>query len=258
MDITILIIDGYDAPDHTFEPALEYAGFQVECASGLTEGFHEARTLRPDLIILNLFVPDTAEWNWCRDLHTIINAPVMIIAECGSETVRAKSLYMGADDYQLIDISPRVLLARIRALLRRATQRSSKCSTYCDGTLTIDLTTQHITLDGQPVSLTPTEFRLLSCLLENIGDTLSHRFLLRQVWKSRERPSLGLLRLYIRRLRQKIEPDSNHPRYLQNSHSVGYCFHDLRTQPPRAFQTAWTRPLVRPAPLEGQVRNLQL
>ena len=228
MSVNVLIIDGNKAPDHTFVPALAGAGYQIERTKGLSDGLHKTRTLRPDLIILNLAVPGTDELNLCRDLRTITDVPVMILAQRGTETIRAKSLDMGADEYLSRHVSSRVLLAKICALLRRATNQSNNCSTYDDGRLMVDLAARKVTLDNRPVVLTPTEFRLLSCLLENIGYTLPHKFLLRRVWESRENPQFGLLRLYIRKLRLKIEPDSTRPRYIQNSHGVGYCFHDLR------------------------------
>jgi len=228
MESTLLIFDEHNSPEHSLVPGLQRAGYQVESVNNPLKMFHKARALWPDLIILNLVVPGDDDWSMCRQLRTITNAPLMIIADKGTEKTRVTSFNMGADEYLLSHVSNRVLLAKIYALLRRAARRTSASYTYLDGWIMIDLLTPKVVVNNKQTSLTPTELKLLSSLVENIGYTLSHKFLMHKVWGAKETLDSGLLRLYIRRLRLKLEPDPDNPRYIQNNHGIGYHFCDLR------------------------------
>ncbi|RMF38430.1 MAG: DNA-binding response regulator [Chloroflexi bacterium] len=170
-------------------------------------------------------MPDMDGWTVCERLRELSDVPIIFVTAIGKEADIVRGLEMGADDYLVKPFSPRELLARIEAVLRRARQGGGtgiEARVYKNGPLTVDLESREVRVNGKPVDLTPIEFKLLSALIRNEGKVLTHRFLLSQVWGPAYEEERQYLKLYIWYLRQKIEEDPSHPKLIITERGVGY------------------------------------
>jgi DNA-binding response OmpR family regulator len=222
----ILIVDDDAALLKVLRLSLEREGFEVITALGGAEALRKAYELRPDLVVLDVMMPNMDGWMTCRRLREIADMPIIMLTAKGDESDIVHGLDLGADDYISKPCSSEELKARIRALLRRA-QSSDKTNwqvAYDDGRLKIDLSRQQVTVDGEPVDLTPTEFRLLACLVQRTGQVVPHQELLTEVWGSEYSDQVSYLSVYIRYLRQKIEQNPSQPTYILTKWGMGYRF----------------------------------
>jgi two-component system KDP operon response regulator KdpE len=204
-------------------------GFQVEVAHNAISGLKEAYALKPDAVILDIMLPDMDGWQVCRRLREMSDVPIIMLSALGSDENVIEGLNLGADDYIVKPVAVEELIARIRALLRRTsrsnpTERNHREPIFTYDYLVIDFDKYEVTVAGEKVKLSPTEFRLLSVLSRYQGRLLPHEFLLSEVWGPEYVSEEEYLRLYISYLRRKIEPDPSKPRLIHNEWGVGYRF----------------------------------
>lgn len=229
-----LIIE--DAPDiiETISLCFELRWPEVKViatAKG-NEGLTLVETESPDVVILDLGLPDVDGFEVLKDIRSFSNVPIIIVTVRGDEIDKVRGLELGADDYITKPFSHMELLARIQAVLRRTHLpefRVAEKPFYSPG-LTIDFASRTVTANGQAVNLTPTEYDLLRYLVLNEGTVLTHRALLERVWGEEYTDAPEYLKVYIQRLRNKLEADSANPQLLISERGVGYKF----VRPPSA------------------------
>lgn len=225
--IKVLLID--DNPNRlpSLKPALENNGYHVFITDSGYSGVKTAWQEAPDLVILNLHLPTMDGFEICRRLRELGVPYVLVADHRHNEKSAVKSLEMGADDYISYPIEIPVLLVKIQTLMRRNNKHATEKSTvFDDGHLLVDLDTRRVEVRGELVKLTPTEFRLLSVLLINMGRVISHEDLIREIWGTEKDTSLGSLKLYIHYLRNKIETRPKKPYYLLAEWGIGYRFRE--------------------------------
>lgn len=228
---TILVID--DDRDLTLmlKVLLERKSYRVVVALSGREGLQKAYRKRPDLIILDIMMPGMDGWEVCRRLRELSNVPIIMLTARTMKGDVVKGLENGADDYLTKPFSATELDARIHAVLRRSGNSNgrsgSPSSFYTNGYLTIDFDRRIVKVRGKNIDLTPTEFKLLSCLVRNEGRVLPHRYLLTEVWGPDYADEVDYVKLYIRYLRLKIEDDPSDPICIQTEWGVGYRFSEV-------------------------------
>ncbi len=205
--------------------ALEAEGWQVHEADMLQRGLTEAGTRKPDLLVLDLGLPDGDGLTLIRDVRQWSTVAVIVLSARIDEADKIAALDAGADDYLTKPFGVGELMARVRANLRRprATGTSEEeDTTFSFGNVAVDRKSRLVRRAGQEVHLTPIEYRLLSVLVANAGRVLTHRQLLREVWGPSHSEQSHYLRIYMGHLRQKLEPDPAQPRHLLTETAVGY------------------------------------
>ena len=222
----VLVIDDDPNLRQLLERIFSQGGAQVCVASGGGEGLRQFYLQRPDLVVLDVMLPDMDGWEVCRRIRQLSNVPIMFLSALGGERDIVRGLDLGAVDYVVKPFSPQVLLARARASLRQAELASGagKPPTYQDDYLTIDLERRQVWVHGEPVKLTATEYRLLAYLVQNAGLVLTFEQILEQVWGWEYRESVDYVHVYTWHLRQKLEVDPRHPRYVLTEHGACYRF----------------------------------
>jgi two-component system KDP operon response regulator KdpE len=228
----ILVVDDESRMIRFVRMNLELEGFQVAEASNGLEALEKVRDELPDLVVLDVMMPEMDGFETLERLREISTVPVIMLTVKGDEEDRIRGLELGADDYVTKPFSPRELASRIRAVLRRAEMPSPVAKTviHIDDHLQIDFRQREVIVGGERVRLRPTEYRLLYHLVNNAGWVMTHEMLLSKVWGYEYREEAGLLRLYITYLRKKIEPEPGNPRYIFTERGVGYRFVDFRNQ----------------------------
>lgn len=226
MTAKVLIVDDELAVRDTLGRKLQREGFSVTLASDGLQGLRAFHADRPDLVILDVLMPEMGGLTVCKRIREIAETPVMMLsAHAVSEEEIVKGLNVGADEYLLKPVRLNEFVARVRALLRRVQTATSESDVgYADGYLNIDLQRRHVYVNDEKVHLTPTEFKLLVVLLENAGRVVSQRELLEQVWGPEYVDDVYYPRVYISQLRHKIESDPANPTYILTEHRVGYRF----------------------------------
>jgi two-component system KDP operon response regulator KdpE len=204
--------------------ALEMENCQVHEAETAQRGLIEVNTRRPDLVVLDLGLPDRDGVEFIRDLRNWSTLPVLVLSARAQETDKIAALDAGADDYLVKPFGTGELLARVRALLRRVAQPVAQASVVEFGDVRVDLALRTVERGGATLHLTPIEYRLLAYLLGNSGKVLTHRQLLRDVWGPSQVDNNPTLRVFMAHLRQKIETDPSQPKHLLTEVGVGYRF----------------------------------
>ncbi len=228
----ILVVDDEPRMIHFIRLNLEHDGFEVfEATSGL-KALEQYRDQLPDLILLDVMMPDIDGFESLRLIREISNVPVIMLTAKGEEEDRVKGLELGADDYITKPFSPRELVSRVRAVLRRTEMPSSLTREIIevDERLKIDFDRREVWVENQLVKLRPTEYRLLYHLVQNAGWVVPHEQLLAKVWGYEYRDETHYLRLYINYLRKKLELDPSNPVYILTERGVGYRFVDFRRE----------------------------
>jgi len=224
----ILVVDDDPAFIRLVGQVLTQKGYEVLNATSGEEGLRLLFAHRPDIVLLDVVMPGMDGWQTCSRIRDISDIPIiMLTAHEKAEEDTVRGLDYGADEYLIKPVGSRELVARVRAVLRRAEVPSSRETgiTYSDGFLTVDIAQRMVIVDGERVRLTPIEFRLLALLMQNAGRILTHRQLLEKVWGWEYIDDLDYVRIYIWHLRQKIEPDPAQPKYIITEPGVGYYFH---------------------------------
>lgn len=225
-DKRLLIVDD----DQTLLEALvlyfDKQGYRVFTASEGDDGLRQLYKVHPDLVILDIMLPHMSGWEVCERVRQMTNVPIIMLTARGQEADRVRGLEMGADDYVAKPFSLRELAARVEAVLRRSqgVQEQGDEVLYGDDYLVIDAGRMEVHCTGQPVNLTATERRVLFLLARNRGRLLTARQILTSVWGPDYAEEVSYVRLYVWRLRQKIEPVPDQPRYILTEHGMGYRF----------------------------------
>ena len=227
----ILIVDDEPRMRRFVRMNLELEQFQVSEASDGLEAIRKVRDEMPDLVVLDVEMPKLDGFETLREIRRTSAVPVIMLTVRGDEEDRIKGLDLGADDYVTKPFSARELVSRINAVLRRVemsspAERSTRIQ--IDERLIVDFDRREVLVNGEPVKLRPTEYRLLHYFVQNPGRVLTHEQLLSKVWGPEYVDDNQLLRLYVTYLRQKIELDPSKPRYIFNERGVGYRFVDYR------------------------------
>lgn len=205
--------------------ALEDEGCRVAEAGSVAQALVEAGRGRPNLVVLDLGLPDGNGVDFIRDLRAWSAAPILVLSARVHEKDKIQALDAGADDYLTKPFGVGELRARARALLRRPARNGAEVTPVAAfGDVVVDFSRRVVTRRGQPVHLTPLEYRLLCVLIANTGKVLTQRQLLRDVWGPASVESNHYLRVYVGHLRQKLEEDATQPRYLLTETGVGYRF----------------------------------
>lgn len=210
---------------------LQREPYEVLIAHRGEDGLRQAYQWQPNLILLDIMMPEMDGWAVCQRLREISDVPIIFTTALGAERDVVRGLEMGADDYLIKPFGPKELLARIQAVLRRHEQNRPKGRPYLNGDLFVDLEQREVRLRGQAVALTPIEFKLLACLIQNEDKVVSHAHLLGQVWGSAYEKERQYLKLYIWYLRQKLEDNPRRPQYILTERGVGYRLARLRALP---------------------------
>uniref|UniRef100_Q47A45 Response regulator receiver:Transcriptional regulatory protein, C-terminal n=1 Tax=Dechloromonas aromatica (strain RCB) TaxID=159087 RepID=Q47A45_DECAR len=221
----VLIIEDEKQIRRFVRVAVEEEGCLVSEAETMSQGLLEAGSRKPDLLILDLGLPDGNGIDLIRDLRSWSDVPVLILSARSQENDKIDALDAGADDYLTKPFSVGELRARVRALLRRRSRSGEAASPVIEfGNVLVDMSRRLVTRDGEPVHLTPIEYRLLSALLAHPGKVLTQRNLLREIWGPSFIESSHYLRVYVGHLRQKLEDDPTQPTHLLTETGVGYRF----------------------------------
>jgi two-component system KDP operon response regulator KdpE len=230
----ILVVDDEPRMIHFIRLNLEHDGFEVVDTTSGTKALDRLRDQLPDLILLDVMMPDLDGFETLRLIREISTVPVIMLTAKGEEDDRVRGLELGADDYVTKPFSPRELVSRVRAVLRRTETPSAPVHEVIqvDDRLKIDFDRREVWVDGKLVRLRPTEYRLLYHLVQNAGWVVPHDQLLAKVWGYEYRDETHYLRLYINYLRQKLEKDPSSPEYILTERGVGYRFVDFRRDRP--------------------------
>jgi two-component system KDP operon response regulator KdpE len=225
-DKTVLVIDDDPSLGQMVQLAFTVEGAKAVTAGDGQDGLRQFYAHRPDLVILDIRMPDIDGWEVLRQIRVMADTPVILLTTLSEDQDIVRGLDYGADDFISKPFNRGVLLARARAVLRRAQldKEQTTSETFQDDWLVINLSERQVVVGGESVRLTATEFRLLSYLIQNAGRVLTYNQILDQVWGQDYRDSPDYVHVYLSHLRRKIEEDSRNPRYLLTEHGVGYRF----------------------------------
>jgi two-component system KDP operon response regulator KdpE len=223
---TILLVDDEPAIVAAMTPLLRSRGYLVDAETTGRGALATLDRIRPDLVILDLGLPDGDGLEICRLIRSRSSVPIVVLSARGGEKDKVAALDRGADDYVTKPFGPDELLARIRAALRRA-DAGPAGGQLVRGDLVIDYDRRRVVRGADEIRLTPREFELLELLARHAGKVLTHRVLLRTIWGGTAVDQPEHLRVLVNSLRKKIEPDPSHPRYVLTDAWIGYRFADV-------------------------------
>ena len=228
----ILVVDDEARMVRFIQLNLEHDGFQVISAYNGREALEQVRSQLPNLVLLDVMMPDLDGFEVLERIREQNSVPVIMLTAKGEEDDRVRGLELGADDYITKPFSPRELVSRVRAVLRRTETESNLASGMIDvdGRLKLDFNRREIWINDDLVQLRPTEYRLLYHLVQNAGWVITHEQLLTKVWGYEYRDEPHYVRLYINYLRKKLEEDPSKPKYILTERGVGYRFVDYKRE----------------------------
>lgn len=225
--VEILLVDDEVSIQRAMAPLLRSRGYSVIVAGSGREALDLFERERPDLVVLDLGLPDIDGIEVCRQVRERADTPILILSARGAEKDKVAALDLGADDYVTKPFGPEELLARVRAALRRSLGHEGTLhGLLTRGDLTIDFDRRRVHRGDTEIRLTPKEFDLLTLLVMHTGRVLTHRTILKAIWGTHSTDQPEHLRVLMGQLRKKIEPDPSHPRYLLTEPWVGYRFAD--------------------------------
>ena len=231
----VLVVDDEPRMIGFIRMNLELEGYQgLEAHNGL-EALKIIRTQLPDLVLLDVMMPELDGFETLRMLREFSSIPVIMLTAKGEEDDKVYGLELGADDYVTKPFGSRELSSRVRAVLRRAEMPSAspdQAILRIDDRLSVDFNRREVIVNGEHIKLRPTEYRLLYHLIENAGWTVPHEQLLAKVWGYEYRDETHYVRLYVNYLREKIEEDPSNPKYILTERGVGYRFVDFKHEKP--------------------------
>jgi DNA-binding response OmpR family regulator len=228
----VLVVDDEERMVRFIRLNLEHDGFEVIEAYRGMQAIDKIRSKLPDLVLLDVMMPDIDGFEVLKIIRETNSVPVIMLTAKGEEEDRVRGLELGADDYITKPFSPRELVSRVRAVLRRTEGATGNTHGLIevDDRLKIDFDRREVWVDGELVQLRPTEYRLLYHLVQNAGWVITHDQLLAKVWGYEYRDEPHYVRLYINYLRKKLEKDPSDPQYILTERGVGYRFVDFRRQ----------------------------
>ena len=221
----ILVVEDDKAVKNLITTTLDIEGYRYHTASRGQEALVEAVSQTPDLMLLDLGLPDMDGMEIIRKVRSWSKRPIIVVSARSDDGDKIDALNAGADDYLTKPFNVEELLARLRVSLRRMkdfTENSQEEAVFLNGGLVIDYSSGCVSLDGNELHLTPIEYKLLCLLARNVGKVLTHNYILNHVWKSALDSDVTSLRVYMANLRKKIEADTSHPKYIQTHVGIGY------------------------------------
>ena len=221
-ELTVLVVDDEPPIRRLLRTTLTAAGYRVAEAEDSGGGMRSLAADKPDLVILDLGLPDGGGLELIGEIRKTSRVPIVVLSARHDERSKVAALDLGADDYVGKPFSMAELMARLRAALRHAFQAQGELPVFASGDLAIDLVRRQVTRAGHEVKLSPKEFDLLRHLVMHAGKVLTHRQLLREVWGPAQADEVQYLRVFIRGLRQKLEPDPTRPTHIVTELGVGY------------------------------------
>jgi len=220
---TILVVDDERQIRRLLKTGLGLAGFAVAEAENAAEGLRQAMAVMPDLVLLDLGLPDRDGLDLLRQIRDWSEMPIIVLSVRAREAEKVAALEAGADDYVTKPFGMAELVARIRAgLRRRQGSGTAPEPVFTVGALSVDVARRRVAVDGAEVKLSPKEYRLLHHLVRHAGKVVTHDQLLREVWGAAHVEDVHYLRIFMRKLRNRIEPDPTRPRYLLTELGIGY------------------------------------
>jgi two-component system KDP operon response regulator KdpE len=220
--VTVLVVDDEPPIRRFLRTSLTAAGYRVVSAENAAQALDIFAAEKPDLIVLDLGLPDRSGLDVIATLREHSPIPIVVLSVRDDERSKVAAFDLGADDYVIKPFGVPELIARLRAALRHAFQSKGESPVFASGDLVIDLLRRRVTRAGSGVKLSPKEFELLRHLVVHAGKVVTHRHLLREVWGPAQAEEVHYLRVFIRGLRQKIEPDPNRPTHIVTELGVGY------------------------------------
>jgi two-component system KDP operon response regulator KdpE len=221
----ILVVDDEPGIRRTLRAYLSEHGYKATAVASGEEAVEAVGTQRPDVVLLDLAMPGIGGLEACRQIRARWSTPIVVLSVKNQEREKVEALDAGADDYVTKPFGPEELLARIRVALRhRAGVASGEEPVYRSGDLVVDVGRRLVTLHGEPIHLTPTEYDLLCCLAAHADRVVTHALALRTIWGIEHSGETQLLRFAILQLRKKLQDDPLHPRYIFTEPGVGYRF----------------------------------
>lgn len=218
----VLVVDDEPQILRVMRASLPIRGYEVLTASSGEEALNQLSKQVPDLVILDLAMPEMSGLEVCRRVREFSSVPIIVLSAKGSESDKVSALDLGADDYVTKPFGMDELLARSRAVLRRLSTTTDRVVSV--GDVTIDIDERRVVVAGKEIRLTPKEFDVFKYLVNNAGKVVTHRALLQTVWGWESTDQTEYLRVFINQLRRKIETDASHPHYLITEPWVGYRF----------------------------------
>ncbi len=218
----VLVVDDEPQILRVMRASLPIRGYEVLTASSGEEALNQLSKQVPDLVILDLAMPEMSGLEVCRRVREFSSVPIIVLSAKGSESDKVSALDLGADDYVTKPFGMDELLARSRAVLRRLSTTNDRVVSV--GDVTIDIDERRVVVAGKEIRLTPKEFDVFKYLVNNAGKVVTHRALLQTVWGWESTDQTEYLRVFINQLRRKIETDASHPHYLITEPWVGYRF----------------------------------
>ena len=219
---TVLVVDDEPPIRRFLRTSLAASGYQIIEADAAAGALRSLAADKPDLVILDLGLPDKSGLELISEIRKTSTVPILVLSARHDERSKVAALDLGADDYVSKPFGMAELMARLRAALRHAFQAQGELPIFVSGDLTVDLVRRHVTRSGQEVKLSPKEFDLLRHLVMHAGKVLTHRHLLREVWGPAQADEVQYLRVFIRGLRHKLEPDPTRPTHILTELGVGY------------------------------------
>lgn len=220
----ILVVDDELPIRRSLKVNLETRGYTVDTAETGEKAIMAFENRRPDLLVLDLLMPGMGGIDVIRKLRAVSTIPIIVLSAIGEEARKVQALELGADDYMTKPFGMEELFARIRSLLRRAAGATSAAPVFLAGDLSVNFDRREVSLEGQLVKLTPTEYDLLKYMIEHAGKVLTHRMLLQEVWGQAYVDQAQYLRVFVGQLRKKIEKHPGRPRFILTDPGVGYRF----------------------------------
>jgi two-component system, OmpR family, KDP operon response regulator KdpE len=219
---TVLVVDDEPPILRFLRTSLGAVGHRVITAENAADALALIATEKPDVVVLDLGLPDRSGFDVITETREHSPVPIIVLSARADERSKVEALDLGADDYIAKPFGMAELMARIRAALRHAFQVQGEFPVFTSGELTIDLVRRLVTRAGQEIKLSPKEFELIRLLVSHAGKVVTHRQLLREVWGPAQADEVQYLRVFIRGLRQKVEPDPTRPTHIITELGVGY------------------------------------
>ncbi len=223
-NVRILIVEDESDMLKGLQDNFEYEGYQVTAARDGEEALRRASADKPDLVILDVMLPKISGLEVCKRLRARSRVPILMLTARGQELDKVAGLELGADDYVTKPFSIRELLARVKALLRRSDPGRQPIESYSFGSINVDFVTHRATRGGKPLEFSTKELDLLRYFILHRGETLSRDRLLEEVWGYENYPTTRTVDTHVMKVRQKVEEDPSHPRYILTLHGTGYKF----------------------------------